>query len=68
MILLLEILTVETVLSSLPPTEPIDKPCPPVQLPPVKTMFVPELIARQSSWLCMTALEMVTPVDVPTSN
>lgn len=28
-----------TVLSLRPPTEPIDKPCPPLQRPPVKLIF-----------------------------
>ena len=40
--------TVSTVLSSRPPTEPIDRPCPPEQVPPVNVMPVPELTARQS--------------------
>lgn len=46
-----EMVTVSTVLSLRPPTEPIDIPCPPEQYPFLKTMFVPELTARQSSWL-----------------
>jgi hypothetical protein len=34
-----EIVTLLTVLSSRPPTEPIERPWPPEQVPPVKTMF-----------------------------
>lgn len=33
------IVTSETVLSVLPPTEPIESPCPPEQVPPVKIML-----------------------------
>lgn len=34
-----EIVTLLTVLSSRPPTEPMERPWPPEQVPPVKTMF-----------------------------
>lgn len=57
----------ETVLSDRPPTDPMERPWPPEQLPPVKVMEVPELIARQSSWLTIVAPEIVTPVEEPTS-
>ena len=57
-----------TTLLDRPPTEPIDRPWPPEQLPPVKVMFVPELTARQSSWFCTTAPEIYTPSEEPTSN
>ncbi len=40
--------TLSTVLSLRPPTEPMLRPCPPEQVPPVKVMSVPELMARQS--------------------
>lgn len=40
--------TLFTVLSLRPPTEPMLRPCPPEQVPPVKVMSVPELMARQS--------------------
>jgi hypothetical protein len=33
------IVTSETVLSLLPPTEPIESPCPPEQVPPLKVML-----------------------------
>lgn len=48
-----EMVTVFTVLSVRPPTEPMLRPCPPLHVPPVKIMLVPELIARQSSWLTL---------------
>jgi hypothetical protein len=48
-----EMVTVLTVLSERPPTEPIERPCPPEQVPPVKVMEVPEFMARQSSWLTL---------------
>ncbi|KAH3679427.1 hypothetical protein WICMUC_000972 [Wickerhamomyces mucosus] len=38
-----------TVLSDLPPTEPIEIPCPPEQEFDKNLIFVPELIAKQSS-------------------
>ena len=44
-----EIVTSETSLSVLPPTEPMLKPWPPEQEPPVKVIPVPELMAKQSS-------------------
>jgi hypothetical protein len=50
--------TVLTVLSLRPPTEPMDRPWPPLHEPPVKVMLVPELMARQSSWFLTTAPEM----------
>lgn len=50
-----------------PPTEPIERPCPPEQLPPVKMMLVPELIAKQSSWFMTVAPEMVMESEEPTS-
>ncbi len=62
-----EMVTVLTVLSDRPPTEPMERPCPPEQVPPVKMILVPELMARQSSWFWMLALVMVTPVEDPTS-
>jgi hypothetical protein len=62
-----EIVTVLTTLSERPPTEPMERPWPPEQVPPVKVMDVPELIARQSSWFFTTAPLMVTPVEEPTS-
>lgn len=62
-----EIVTPSTVLSERPPTEPILRPWPPSQTPPVKAMVVPELTARQSSWFRILALEIVTPVEEPTS-
>lgn len=46
---------------------PIERPWPPEQVPPVKVMEVPELMARQSSWFWMLAPVMVTPVEDPTS-
>src|SRR5688572_19346216 len=59
--------TVLTTLLERPPTEPMERPWPPLQLPPVKVMLVPELMARQSSWFLTTAPEMYTPVEEPTS-
>lgn len=43
--LLDEMVTVLTSLSVRPPTEPTESPWPPEQVPPVKVMSVPELIA-----------------------
>jgi len=60
--------TPETVLSSRPPTEPMERPWPPVQSPLVNVMVVPELMARQSSWFEMLAPVMVMSVEDPTSN
>jgi hypothetical protein len=37
-------------------------------MPSMKRMFVPELIARQSSWFVMLAWEMVMSDELPTSN
>lgn len=45
--------TVDTSLSVRPPTLPIERPWPPEQVPDVKVMSVPELMARQSSWLVL---------------
>jgi len=45
----LEMVTVLTVLSSRPPTLPMESPWPPEQVPPVNVIEVPELMARQSS-------------------
>ena len=56
-----------TVLSERPPTDPMERPCPPLQVPPVKWMLVPEFMARQSSWFLTLALEMVMPEEEPTS-
>jgi hypothetical protein len=50
--------TVLTVLSERPPTEPMERPWPPLHCPPVKVMLVPELMARQSSWFLTMAPEM----------
>ena len=36
--------TVSTVLSDLPPTDPMDKPCPPEQTPPEKVMLYGRLV------------------------
>lgn len=58
-----EKVTVLTVLSSRPPTEPIDRPWPPEHVPPVNSILVPELIATQSSWFLQTAFEIVTVSD-----
>lgn len=62
-----KMLTVLTTLSDRPPTEPMERPWPPEQVPPVKVMEVPELMAKQSSWFLTTAPVMVTPVEDPTS-
>jgi hypothetical protein len=51
-----EMVIVLTVLSVRPPTEPMERPWPPEQVPPVKVMEVPELMARQSSWLTLEVL------------
>jgi len=45
--------TLATSLSVRPPTLPMERPWPPVQVPDVKVMSVPELMARQSSWLTL---------------
>ena len=39
--------------------DPIEIPCPPEQLLPVKTMLEPLLIARQSSWFLTVDFWMV---------
>lgn len=57
-----------TVLSSRPPTEPIDRPWPPVHCIFVTTMLVPELIAIQSSWLYTVAPVIVNWSTEPMSN
>lgn len=62
-----EIVTVSTVLSVRPPTEPMERPWPPEHVPLVKVMLVPELMARQSSWFLTTAPEIVISSDDPTS-
>lgn len=64
---LFSMVTPETVLSERPPTEPMLRPWPPVQTPPVKEIVVPEFMARQSSWLEMLAPVMEMPVEEPTS-
>lgn len=46
-----ENVTRSTVLSLLPPMEPILKPWPPVQVMPVTRIFCPLVTATQSSWL-----------------
>lgn len=51
--------TFSTVLSSLPPTDPMERPWLPEQVPPVKVMSVPELMAMQSSWFCEEWSEIV---------
>lgn len=66
--LLFSMMTPLTVLSERPPTEPMLRPWPPEQVPPMKWMLVPELMARQSSWFLTLALEMVIPLELPTSN
>lgn len=43
--------TVSTVLSERPPTEPMDRPWPPEQVPPVKMMFYNEMISRYDTRL-----------------
>lgn len=61
----LSMVTVSTVLSSRPPTEPMERPWPPEQVPPVKVMLVPELMAKQSSWFFTLAPEMVMSEEEP---
>lgn len=67
LMVLFEIVTVVTSLSVRPPTDPMERPWPPEQVPPVNLMLVPELMARQSSWFLMFAPEIVMSVDEPTS-
>lgn len=48
MILLFEMMIPETVAPE--EIEPIEMPCPPEQVLPVKTMLDPLLVVKQSSW------------------
>lgn len=44
--------------------EPMDIPCPPMQVLRWKTMLLPLLIARQSSWLWMVLRRILSILDV----
>jgi hypothetical protein len=46
-----ENVTSVTTLLLLPPTDPMERPWPPMQVIPVTVTFTPEVTATQSSWL-----------------
>jgi hypothetical protein len=43
--------TPATTLLLFPPTEPIERPCPPIHVMPLTVMLLPDVTATQSSWL-----------------